>query len=191
MAVPLVILGFGSLVAGFVWCDWLGAHAFQEWLAPVLGPAEYAHHVAITGGVAESGEAMPGWMMPVGGSLVAIVGLFIAFRIWGRGPRGAMTGDLAGFGKNWTFGFDILYGYTIVPLVRFISLVVFYLGEKVLIAGPTLALALLTEFVGESYASLQNGRMRVSLGLSIAGLAALLWLDKITELLHQIMPGLI
>jgi len=192
MAVPLVILGFGSLVAGFVWCDWLGAHAFEDWLAPVLGPAEAFHHSTNTGGA-----EMPGWMMPVGGSVAALAGLLIAFKVWGRGPRGAMTGDLTGFGKNWTFGFDILYKWTVVLAVTVISQVWYVITEQALVPVSTWAFGWISEFVGESYASLQSGRMRVSLALSIAGLAALLWLDKITELstwcltMLHFMPGLI
>ena len=192
MAVPLVILGFGSLVAGFVWCDWLGAHAFEDWLAPVLGPAEAFHHSTNTGGA-----EMPGWMMPVGGSVAALAGLLIAFKVWGRGPRGAMTGDLTGFGKNWTFGFDILYKWTVVLAVTVISQVWYVITEQALVPVSTWAFGWISEFVGESYASLQSGRMRVSLALSIAGLVALLWLDKITDLstwcltMLHLMPGLI
>jgi NADH-quinone oxidoreductase subunit L len=180
MAVPLVILGVGSLIAGFVWFDLMGVKDFETWLAPVLGPAQAAHHAAVSHG--EAGGAEPAWLVPLKGSLAAILGLIIAFVLWGRGPRGALTGELSGFGKAWTFAFDTLYNWTVAWPVYIISLVVFYLGERVLIAGPPNLLAIITEFVGESYASLQQGRLRVSLGLSVAGVVALLWLDQLTAL---------
>jgi len=108
-----------------------------------------------------------------------------------------MTGDLTGFGKNWTFGFDILYKWTVVLAVNVISQLWYLITEGALVPVSTWAFGWISEFVGESYASLQSGRMRVSLALSIAGLAALLWLDKITELstwcltMLHFMPGLI
>jgi NADH-quinone oxidoreductase subunit L len=187
MALPLVILGFGSLCAGFAWFEMAPqvSLGFDHYLAPVLGHAQEQ-----AGWGREHHAPYPAWMVAVAGSAAALVGAVIAWGIWGKGPRGEMEGDLSGFGARWTWAFDRVYHVLVVLPVRWTSLLLYWVVEQALIGGTTYLVAEFTTFLGDGYASVQRSRLRTSLALSVVGLVAILWLDSITVGVNHLWVGL-
>ncbi|MBA2481943.1 MAG: NADH-quinone oxidoreductase subunit L [Planctomycetes bacterium] len=184
MAIPLVVLGVGSLVSGFLWFEMFNVNSirldiFQQYLAPVLAPAQQlAAH-----GETDAHHISP-WLIAAAGTSAAVIGLIIAVLRWRRGPTGASaeahpSSDPTGFGAAWTWSFDRVYHALIVLPTRWISLLLYWIVEQALVGGITYLVAEVATFLGDGYATLQRGRMRASLALSIAGVGALLWIDEI------------
>ncbi|HEY9857211.1 MAG TPA: NADH-quinone oxidoreductase subunit L [Stenomitos sp.] len=73
MALPLVVLGIGSVVVGFLGLPHvMGTNVFAEWLAPVVG----AHEAA-------GGSATLEWIMMGVSILVAVAGISVAYVRYG------------------------------------------------------------------------------------------------------------
>ena len=99
MLVPIVILGFGSLVVGTLWSPLMehvlpsfGSHYFQTYLAPVLAHAQgFAAAAAEAGGGPVHTVHEFNWAPPVLGLTAAVIGLLIARWFWlgGFATRGA------------------------------------------------------------------------------------------------------
>ena len=77
MLIPMVILAFGAVFAGYLWADSMGIKFFANTLAPVLGAAQdYSlagaeHHV----------NAL---MFACFGTAAALLGMMIAYAVYGR-----------------------------------------------------------------------------------------------------------
>jgi NADH-quinone oxidoreductase subunit L len=193
MAIPLVILAFGSLVAGLLWFELFDAanissthlDIFHRYLAPVLA---HAQGVIAPGHAEAPGGSLP-WLIAAAGTAAAVIGLIIAVMIWRRGPTGATaeahpSPDPTGFGAAWTWSFDRVYHVLIVLPTRWISLLLYWLVEQALVGGLTYLVAEVATFLGDGYATVQRGRLRASLALSIAGVGALLWIDQLAVALN-------
>lgn len=192
MLVPIIILGFGSLVVGSLWSPIIGAfadltgleilknfstHYFQAYLAPVLeqaqGFAAQAAHVAQEGPGAIKVAHEFNWWPPVLGLLAAVIGLLIARWFWIGGKINSDAKDLVGFAGWWTWGFDRVYHVTVIIPTKILAWILAWIVDALL--GLIVQQAVtLSRFFSDGYTSVQRPRLRSSLALSIAGAAAMI-----------------
>ncbi len=180
MAIPLVILGFGSLIAGFAWFGpslaWFnvpeGGMAFlKHWLEPVVGPAQ----LKLAG--AEVHHAELGWIVAGVSTLIAALGIFLGWWLWRSGPKvvpehGASTAP-TGFGGGWTFGFDKVADWAVVKPILVVAYGIYWVVELAILGVAGWLCAAGSRALGDGYAlALQRSRLRTSLALAMLGLAA-------------------
>jgi NADH-quinone oxidoreductase subunit L len=85
MIAPLVVLAVLSVVGGWVGLPFQqGGHAFERWLAPVFAPAEASEGVAAAAHEAIHLSAGVEWMLILLSVAVAVMGIAIAFRVYGK-----------------------------------------------------------------------------------------------------------
>ena len=168
MLIPMVILAFGAVFAGYLWADSMGIKFFEQTLAPVVGSAQnYAlagasHHVnALT--------------FACFGTAAALLGMFIAYAIYGRKqlPRlHAKWGSAPeGFKADWTFFFDYIHELFIV-MTKAAAFIVDMFVDKIL-QGIQWTVGSIFEIVGDGFSAFQARKVRVQLTLSLVGVAAL------------------
>jgi len=185
MAVPVTILGFGSMIAGVAWCEPIGQYAFRDFLAPVLGKAQAAAAGLTSAGLAAAAAARAkapphvDWASLAAGLTAAAAGLFIARLMFRPGPTSLQPAPLSGFAATWTFAADRFYHAVVVLPVHFFGRALARVFDEALIGGLARSVANLAWFLGEGYAVVQRGRLRVSLAFSVLGvliiLGVLLW----------------
>ncbi|MBN8524699.1 MAG: NADH-quinone oxidoreductase subunit L [Planctomycetes bacterium] len=187
MAIPLIILGIGSLVAGFAWVGlplgWLGVPdggmAFlQGWLAPVVGAAQAKLAAAATAaGVVHGDHHALAWTVAGVGTLVAGFGSFLGYWLWRNGPKevpaaGTSTAP-TGFGGGWTFGFDKAADWLVVKPVTVVAFGIYWVVELAILGVAGWLTGAGARALGDGYAfALQRSRLRTSLALAMLGLAA-------------------
>jgi NADH-quinone oxidoreductase subunit L len=183
MAIPLVILGVGSLIAGFAWVGlpmgFLGmpddGMAFlKHWLEPVVGAAQgkiLALHPH------EGDHHALAWTVAGVGTLVAGLGCFLGWWIWrnGRIAEPGATTVPTGFGGGWTFGFDKAADWVVVKPIIVVAYGIYWVVELAILGIAGWLTAAGARALGDGYAfALQRSRLRTSVALAIAGLAAAL-----------------
>ncbi len=186
MALPLIILGAGSMGAGYLWFEPMRLDIFYEYLKPVLHPNEMAAAGGLAPGMEGATVVQTDWLVTFMATVGCIAGLLIAVVVWRKGPTGKSaeahpSSDPTGFGASWTWAFDRIYHVLVVLPTRWASLILYWLVEQALIGGITYAIAELTAYLGDGYATIQRSRLRTSLVLSVAGAAAILWIHPITD----------
>ncbi len=169
MGIPLFILGAGSLLAFMGWYEPFGMTPFKSYLDLDAPLRSQAH------------EGGTSWIITGAALLFALSGAFVAFAIWGNGPRGATvkqqpSTDPTGFGAAWTWAFDRVY-YPIGVLVRVVALIAS--GLEACLAGGTFLVSEVSTFFGDGYAAIQRSRLRTNLAFSAIGLAAVLWIHQL------------
>ncbi len=194
MLLPISILGFGSMVAGWVWAQpdfgitallnphshgrdpQGGLHLFSDWLATVVGPAQsYTHHLLhpaeLEHGVHAHGAS--DYLVPFLGTAAAVIGLLIARALW-RGGKvdGPASGEITGFSASWTWMFDRFYRAAVVIPLQVLAWILSWVVDAA-IGGVVSGIAALARFMGDGYTSVQRPRLRSSLALSVAGAATL------------------
>jgi NADH-quinone oxidoreductase subunit L len=189
MLLPISILGFGSMVVGWLWApadfglsrlmgakDNRGLHFFQDWLSPVLGHAEHylhqlRHHGEETAAVAGFDWSI--YTVPFFGTVAALVGLLVARTFWKSGKvAGPAEGELTGFAAGWTYAFDRAYHVAVVVPTKIIAWVLAWVVDGAL-GGLVAGVAALARFMSDGYTSVQRPRLRSSMALSVAGAAGL------------------
>ena len=183
MAIPLVVLGGGSLVAGFTWVglpmDWLGVPAdgmafLKLHLAPVVGPAQEVLNKVAGGGHGEHGGLA--WAVAALGTLVATLGVVYGWLRWRKGPavvpeHGASLAP-TGFGGGWTFGFDVVAGW-LVNAIKVVAYGLYWVVELAILGIAGWLAATGSRALGDGYALiLQRSRLRTALALAMLGLVA-------------------
>ncbi|MCB9496269.1 MAG: NADH-quinone oxidoreductase subunit L [Fibrobacteria bacterium] len=178
MALPLVILGLGSLGAGFAWASLVpGVDWFARTLAPVVGPAQdllagpEAHHPPVA-------------LLLALGLMAAFGGIVLSFVLFRSGSyRETESGELPFLSRFWTLLFDHLHAVVAVWPV----LVVSWILDKVLnplLFGLVRLVGYLVEVFGWLFRALQFSRLRLNMGLSASGaLLVLLGYILVKELL--------
>lgn len=191
MKIPVALLGVGAVSSGLLlWSAtnpvMEAAHAaapaaikitnlLPAWIAPVVGAAQEAgahgHGLLPHGVVAWGGMGLA--------FVLAVVGAVVAWSIWGKGPRGATVVEQpssapTGFGAAWTWAFDRLYGWTIIPLVKIIGVVLYWVVEVAMIGLATWMLAQAAVFFGGGIIGLQRSRLRSGLAIALTGVAVVL-----------------
>ena len=169
MLIPMVILAFGAVFAGYLWADSLGIKFFEGTLAPVVGDAQnfMVSKFAVT-------HVNP-MAFACFGTAAALLGMFIAYVVYGtkRLPRlHAKWGSAPeGFKADWTFFFDYIHSIFIV-MFKAAAFVADVFVDKVLQAIQW-TIGAIIEIVGDGVSSFQARKVRVQLTLSLVGLVAL------------------
>ncbi|MCQ2092402.1 MAG: NADH-quinone oxidoreductase subunit L [Fibrobacter sp.] len=165
MLIPMVILAFGAVFAGYFWADSMGIKYFEESLAPVVGAAQAVIHHS---------EAHVGAAVFAGlGTLAALLGMGIAWAKYGKARIPAAKGSSAPQGKmaTWTFFWDYVHG-VVITVVNAIAWVVDSCVDK-LVQFAQWLVGGIAEILGDGAASFQVRKVRLQIALSIAGVAAL------------------
>ena len=164
MLLPMVVLSIGAIFAGYFWADSLGITMFKDSLAPVLSTAQsgVAHvHVnpIIFAGL---------------GTLAALLGMFIALKVYGNARVPAAKGSSApeGFKADWTFFFDTIHKFCGIIPVAVLAWIADVVVEKILQAAQWMVGAI-AEILGDGVATFQVRKVRLQLALSVAGVAIL------------------
>jgi NADH-quinone oxidoreductase subunit L len=183
MTVPLWVLAVGAVVAGWVgipggmW-ELFGAHD-RDWLAGLLTPV-----IAVVPGHEAAGHVLSHTveMLLIAASVVAaLLGIFLAFRLWGR-DRG-LAADEAFAARaprlrrllEEKYRIDELYDRIIVrPLTRFARICWKVIDELVIDGGLNVA-AFLTEITGDLGRFTTTGNVRHYALYFFVGLLLLFW----------------
>ena len=180
MAIPLIILGFGSLIMGSLWTEHLAPigmtiELFNTWLRPVLGAAQQQTGSAVV--YVEGGPGFAALQMAAVAVAFASIGVFFAWLKYRRGPTGATIEQVpdsapTGFGARWTFFFDRLWNAVVVVPVKVLGLALYWLVELLAIGLVTQLVVATANVLGDGYAAVQRARLRSNLALAAAGLVA-------------------
>ncbi len=184
MAIPLLVLGVGSLVAGFAWVGlpmgWAGVPdngmAFlSQWLIPTVGAAQQKL-IELHPHMGGDHSALA-WTVAGVGTLVAAFGCTLGYLIWRKGPKqvpahGTSTAP-EGFGGRWTFGFDTLADWLVVKPITVVAYAIYWVVELAVLGIAGWLTGAASRALGDGYAlALQRSRLRTSLALAMLGLAA-------------------
>jgi len=173
MLIPMVVLAFGAIFAGYLWADSMGIKFFSETLAPVVGAAQAYNAPA---------HAHVNPMIFAGlGTLAALVGMFIAYKVYGKARVPAAKGSSApeGYKATWTFFFDILHKYCGIIPVTILAWICDVVVDKILQAIQWTVGAIAT-IVGDGATVFQVRKVRLQVAFSIVGVAALVLVVLLT-----------
>ena len=170
MLIPMVILAFGAVFAGYLWADSMGIKFFEHTLAPVVGVAQ---NYAL--GQLDIAHVNP-MTFACFGTAAALLGMFIAYAVYGRKklPRlhAKWSSAPEGFKADWTFFFDYIHEIFIVMTKAFAVIADMFV-DKVL-QGIQWTVGAIVEIVGDGVSSFQARKVRVQLTLSLVGVVALI-----------------
>ena len=165
MLIPMVVLAVGAIFAGYFWADSLGMTMFRDSLAPVVGAAQAgAAHMAHVNPLIFAGL----------GTLAALLGMFIALKVYGssRVPEAKGSSAPEGFKADWTFFFDRVHKFCGIIPVAVLAWIADVVVEKILQAAQWMVGAI-AEILGDGAAAFQVRKVRLQLALSVAGVAIL------------------
>ena len=169
MLIPMVILAFGAVFAGYLWADSLGIKFFEGTLAPVVGDAQ---NFMVSKFAATHVNPMA---FACFGTAAALLGMFIAYVVYGtkRLPRlHAKWGSAPeGFKADWTFFFDYIHEIFIIMTKAF-AFIADMIVDKIL-QGLQWTAGAIVEIVGDGMSSFQARKVRIQLTLSLVGVVAL------------------
>jgi NADH-quinone oxidoreductase subunit L len=169
MLIPMVILAFGAVFAGYLWADSLGIKFFESTLAPVVGEAQ--NHVLV--GVSQHVNALT---FACFGTAAALLGMIIAYAVYGlkKLPRlhKKWSSVPEGSKADWTFFFDYIHEIFII-MTKAAAFIADMIVEKIL-QGIQWTLGAIVEIVGDGFSSFQARKVRVQLTLSLVGVVALI-----------------
>ena len=176
MSAPVLILGFGSMIAGAAWFGLVDRlNGFELWLAKIVGPAQAmianaAHGAAPAGAADEAhGHGLLPWVIAGFGVGMAVFGWLVAHLLFRRGPKESEPRPLSGFGATWTAGLDRIYDLVIVKPLAGLAWVVARVIDQALLTGVLRGIGEVSGFLGEGYVALQRSRLRISVTLSLLG----------------------
>ncbi|MBO7412573.1 MAG: NADH-quinone oxidoreductase subunit L [Fibrobacter sp.] len=165
MLIPMVVLAIGAIFAGYFWADSLGMTMFKDSLAPVVSVAQAgAAHMAHVNPLIFAGL----------GTLAALLGMFIALKVYGssRVPEAKGSSAPEGFKADWTFFFDRVHKFCGIIPVAVLAWIADVVVEKILQAVQWMVGAI-AEILGDGAAAFQVRKVRLQLALSVAGVAIL------------------
>ena len=164
MLIPMVVLSIGAIFAGYFWADSLGITMFKDSLAPVLSAAQSGVAHAHVNPIIFAGL----------GTLAALLGMFIALKVYGSSHVPEAKGSSApeGFKADWTFFFDTIHKFCGIIPVAVLAWIADVVVEKILQAAQWMVGAL-AEILGDGAAAFQVRKVRLQLALSVAGVAIL------------------
>ena len=169
MLIPMVILAFGAVFAGYLWADSLGIKFFEQTLAPVVGNAQ--NYLV---GNLELAHVNP-MAFACFGTAAAVLGMIIAYAVYGkkRVPRinEKESSVPEGFKANWTFFFDYIHEIFIV-ITKAFAFVADVIIDKILQAAQW-TIGAIVEILGDGVSAFQVRKVRVQLTLSLLGVVAL------------------
>ena len=164
MLIPMVVLSIGAIFAGYFWADSLGITMFKDSLAPVLSAAQSGVAHAHVNPIIFAGL----------GTLAALLGMFIALKVYGssRVPEAKGSSAPEGFKADWTFFFDTIHKFCGIIPVAVLAWIADVVVEKILQAAQWMVGAI-AEILGDGAAAFQVRKVRLQLALSVAGVAIL------------------
>lgn len=166
MTVPLIVLAFLSVVAGWIGLpQFLARNFFAEWLERPLASAATFSHLSVA---AE-------WLVILGSVLAAAVGLGIGWWLYARGRQDVaerLGSSALGTASREALGVDAAYDRVIVRPLTGVSQGVSLLDSEVVDRGITGATGY-TGFLGRAVVLLQSGYVRLYAWLMLAGVAVL------------------
>lgn len=165
MAFPMVILAIGAAFSGFAWNVYVeGANWFERWLSPVVGLAQKMAH-------AGEGPMPSALTFAILGTLAAIIGALIGYKIFAHKRIPEVKGtDVAPKGNQavWTFLFDYVHA-VFIAVTRFAAFVADMIVDKFVAVLQWMACAIAV-IVGDGVRMLQVRKIRLQIGLSLAGM---------------------
>ena len=166
MLIPMVILAIGAIFAGYFWADSLGITVFSDSLAPVVGAAQAS--------VVHAGAHVNPLIFAGLGTLAALLGMFIALKVYGsaRIPEAKGSSAPQGFKASWTFFFDSLHKYCGIIPVSVLAWICDVVVDKILQAIQWTVGAIAT-ILGDGVSTFQVRKVRLQLALSVACVAIL------------------
>ena len=169
MLIPMVILAFGAVFAGYLWADSLGIKFFEQTLAPVVGNAQ--NYLV---GNLELAHVNP-MAFACFGTAAAVLGMIIAYAVYGKKRMPLISEKESsvpeGFKANWTFFFDYIHEIFIVTTKAF-AFVADMVIDKILQATQW-TVGAIAEILGDGVSAFQVRKVRVQLTLSLLGVVAL------------------
>src|SRR5579864_3806700 len=165
MALPLVVLAVLALVGGLL--DLPGHHpsfAPLAWLAPVFGPALYQAHQS----------AGLQWVLAIVDTVVAVVGLGVAFPLWSRrAERPELEPAVLQRAYFLDDIYDAVIGRPSQAFARFCATVI----EVRVIDGAVNGVGRITRAAGGSIRKVQTGYVRqYALGIALGAVVLLAWM---------------
>ena len=168
MLFPMVVLAFGAVFAGYLWAESIGVTFFSDTLAPVVGSAQ-----AYAATLHPHAHVNP--MIFAGlGTLAALLGMFIAYKVYGSARVPEAKGSSAPEGRKatWTFFFDYVHKYVGIIPVQVLAWICDVVVDKILQAAQWTIGAIAT-ILGDGATVVQVRKVRLQVAFSIAGVVAL------------------
>ena len=181
MLIPMVVLTFGSIFAGYLWADSIGIHFFADSLAPVLAAAQSFDPARALNSSMLLSEFIPRTVEHVNpvifaalGTLAALFGMFIAWKGWMHAhiPEAKDSSAPKGYAAGWTFMWDYVHSFFVKAVY-----VAAWICEKVVDAflqAFQWMLGAIATIVGDGVTVFQVRKVRLQLGLSLLGIIALI-----------------
>ncbi len=175
MIIPMVVLAFGAIFSGYLWADSIGITFFSDSLAPVVGAAQAYN--ASTHVIAHANPLVFAGL----GTLAALLGMFIAFKVYGKARVPAAKGSSApeGAKATWTFAFDSLHKYCGIIPVKVLAWICDVVVDKILQAIQW-TLGAIATILGDGATVIQVRKARLQVAFSIAGVAVLVLIVLLT-----------
>ncbi|WP_407441067.1 NADH-quinone oxidoreductase subunit L [Fibrobacter sp.] len=175
MLIPMMILAFGAIFAGYLWADSIGITFFSDSLAPVLGAAQ-----AYSASTRVAVHANPVIFAALG-TVAAVVGMLIAYKVYGKARVPAAKGSSApeGAKATWTFLFDSLHKYCGIIPVSVLAWICDVVVDKILQAFQW-TLGAIASILGDGATAFQVRKVRLQVAFSVAGVAALVLVVLLT-----------
>lgn len=169
MTFPMVVLAVGSAFAGYFWNVFAnGANWFEGWLAPVVGLAQMFAH-ALKPETAEPSVLVFAAL----GTAAALVGAFIGYRLFAyrRIPTVKKNETAAPVGgkATWTFALDYVHAW-FVAAFEGLAWVCDRVVDKLIFAVQW-TIGSLVVILGDGIRSFQVRKIRLQVGLGIAGMS--------------------
>lgn len=162
MTAPMMVLGVLAALAGYINTPWFGTF-LGDWLTEDVPFQVHEGHG-------------PVWIMIVA-TLVSLAGIFLSYLIYGKGTisrswLGSSSSIPYRALKN-KYYIDELYGITILPLVKGISLMLSAI-EKYVVEGLAQLAGAFVQAIGMLGSRLQSGQVQTYGAVAFIGLAVLL-----------------
>lgn len=162
MTAPMMVLGVLAALAGYINTPWFGTF-LGDWLTEDVPFQVHEGHG-------------PVWIMIVA-TLVSLAGIFLSYLIYGKGTisrswLGSSSSIPYRALKN-KYYIDELYGITILPLVKGISLMLSAI-EKYVVEGLAQLVGAFVQTIGMLGSRLQSGQVQTYGAVAFIGLAVLL-----------------
>ena len=189
MLIPMVVLTFGSIFAGYLWAESIGITFFADSLAPVLGAAQSFDPARMFSPDMMLEEFIPRVTTHVNpmlfaalGTLAALFGMFVAWKGWGKADikasaKGSSTAP-EGYAKGWTFLWDYVHLF-FIKVVLIAAWICDIVVDKVLQAFQW-TLSAIVSIVGDGATVFQVRKVRLQLTLSLFGVALLVLVVLLT-----------
>ena len=175
MLFPMVVLAFGAVFAGYLWADSIGITFFSDSLAPVVGSAQ-AYAATLHPHVHVNPMIFAGL-----GTLAALLGMFIAYKVYGSARVPEAKGSSAPESRKatWTFFFDYVHKYCGIIPVQVLAWICDVVVDKILQAAQWTIGAIAT-ILGDGATVVQVRKVRLQVAFSIAGVVALVAIVLLT-----------